>query len=109
MKFVASRALLSLPGLVCAGIVLLAFASLFSLGAEYHWMLDLFSHFRVHYVCCAGLGVLFLHKTHRHWALASAAVLVVNVIPLSPMVLGSPTSFGPSTTSYRAASSNVLA
>ena len=75
---------LNLKNLAAAGFVVVV-ASVLGFFGAWHWLLDLFSHFRVQYVwVLLVIGTWFLFQRKRSWALTCLAMTAVNVSLLVP-------------------------
>jgi endonuclease/exonuclease/phosphatase (EEP) superfamily protein YafD len=72
-------------GLLQAAAAITVIFSLATLANSWHRFLELFSHFRLQYLCVAlALTVIFAVMKQRRWALLMMAMTVINAAPVAP-------------------------
>lgn len=83
----------SFQGLVQAGVVILAFATVSGFCGDWFWFLDLFAHFRVQYFLASViLGILLLVLRSFRFGLVSLIVAAANLVLLMPFYGGASVS-----------------
>jgi len=98
-----------LVGLVQASAFLTALFSIATLFNSVHFLLELFSHFRLQYfVCAALLGVVFVILRQRNWAMGMAALTLLNAVPLLTWYLPSDLNANPGNSTIKILQANVL-
>jgi endonuclease/exonuclease/phosphatase (EEP) superfamily protein YafD len=79
----------SLWRLLQACLIVLALSTAAGFLARLSWFLELFSHYRAHYVLCAALALaLFAIGRKWGWAVLAAVLLAVNALPVLPLYYG---------------------
>jgi len=80
-----------LEGLVYTLFIGIAVATLFGFLGRFHWLFDLFSHFRVQYMqLCLIPFFIAMWKRRYRWAIAMVILVCINYSSVLPLYLGRP-------------------
>ena len=98
-----------LASLFQAGVFLAVVGSVVGFFGAWHWLIDLFSHFRLVYGLAIGLGVLLaLGQKQRRVARVWTLAFLVNAVPVVGLFLPSPAVVAPQAQPLRLMFVNVL-